>query len=152
MAKRNRSVENMAVIEKENMWRGRLVLVTGGAGFIGSWLSLVLLKKGARVVILDKKKELLASIEPWGGLKPGVTYVSGDVCDVGLIHRLFEKYKFQTIFHLAAQAIVGAAYENPAEALDTNVRGTWNMLEVCRQKNMEAEIVIASSVKAYGTQ
>jgi CDP-glucose 4,6-dehydratase len=70
---------------------------------------------------------------------------------VGLIHRLFEKYKFQTIFHLAAEAIVGRAYENPAEALDTNVRGTWNVLEVCRRKNPEAEVIIASSDKAYGT-
>lgn len=141
----------MANIKNRNVWKGRVVLVTGGAGFIGSWLSLALFKNGARVVILDKKKSFPLSGEPWKTLKAGITYVSGDVREPQLLLRLFKKYKPQTIFHLAAEAIVGRAYENPAEALDTNVRGTWNLLEICRKKSPKAEIIIASSDKAYGS-
>lgn len=126
------------------------MLITGGAGFIGSWLSLALFRNGARVVILDKKKGLPLSGEPWKTLKAGITYISGDVRKPQLLLRLFKKYKPQTVFHLAAEAIVGRAYENPAEALDTNVRGTWNLLEICRKKSPKAEIIIASSDKAYG--
>ena len=136
---------------KKNVWNNRSVLVTGGAGFIGSWLSWALFKSGAHVVILDKKKSFPLSGEPWEALKAGVTYISGDIRESQLLLRLFRKYKPQTVFHLAAEAIVGRAYKNPAKALDTNVRGTWTVLEVCRKTSPEVVVVMASSDKAYGS-
>jgi CDP-glucose 4,6-dehydratase len=141
----------MAVIEKENIWRDRSVLVTGGAGFIGSWLAYALLQRGARVIILDKKEGIPRLGELGEKLKSEAIYFSGDVRDGALFSQLFEKHNVKTVFHLAAEALVGRAHENPTEALDTNVRGTWTVLEACRQKNPQAEIIIASSDKAYGT-
>lgn len=142
-------MENMGNIERTTPWKERAILVTGGAGFIGSWLSLALLKKGARVIILDKK-EKLPSLGSHDRELNSAFYIYGNVCDSELLSRVFEEHKIQTVFHLAAEAIVGRAYENPVEALETNVRGTWTLLEASRQKNPGAEIVIASSDKAYG--
>lgn len=130
-------------------WNGRPVLVTGGAGFIGSWLSRQLLELGARVYILDIKESLPRIGTPYHDLDRAV-YVSGDVCDQKLVAELLRKENIRTIFHLAAEAIVGEAYKNPARAFRTNVQGTVAVLEAARVVNPEVEIVIASSDKAYG--
>jgi len=134
----------------ENLWKDRPVLVTGGVGFIGSHLAHALLRLGARVTILDKKEEVPALGGLWDELRSRAYYHSGDVREGVLVGALLKKHRIQTIFHLAAEAIVGRAHESPEEALDTNVRGTWNVLEQCRLYAPHAEIVVASSDKAYG--
>lgn len=130
-------------------WKDRPTLVTGGAGFIGSWLSRQLLKLGARVHILDIKESVPRAGVPYRDLFRAV-YISGDVCDQKLVTELLQKEKIRTIFHLAAEAIVGEAYKNPARAFKTNVQGTVAVLEAARTTNPEIEMVIASSDKAYG--
>lgn len=130
-------------------WKNRPVLVTGGAGFIGSWLSRRLLELGARVYILDIKASLPRVGVPYCDLARAF-YISGDVCDQKLIAELLKKESVKTIFHLAAEAIVGEAHKNPARAFRTNVQGTVSALEAAREVNPEIEIVIASSDKAYG--
>lgn len=134
-------------------WRGRTVLVTGGAGFIGSWLSLELLSCGARVVILDIKKQLPIL----GGARDAVlkkaVFVRGDVRDGKLLRALLTRYSFHTVFHLAAEAIVGDVLLSPAKGLDTNIRGTIEVLEAARTapQKKRVQVIVASSDKAYGS-
>ena len=118
------------------------VLVTGGAGFIGSWLSQELLRLGARVSILDIKEK-----PP----KSEADYIQGDVRDQALVKSILQEKNIRTIFHLAAQAIVGEALKDPAEALDRNVKGTWNLLESVRLLKNDCNVIVASSDKAYGS-
>lgn len=134
-----------------SFWRNRIVLVTGGAGFIGSWLSFYLMSVGARVIVLDIKN----TMHYLGGnaqqMIGNVLFYQGTICDFNTVNNLIQKYKVQTIFHLAAQAIVGEAQKNPVEALESNVQGTWTVLEVVRKAEWPIELVTASSDKAYGT-
>ncbi len=76
--------------------------------------------------------------------------VRGDVCDQPLLERVLGEYEIDTVFHLAAQAIVGVANRNPVSTFETNVRGTWSLLEACRRSPAVKQIITASSDKAYG--
>ena len=78
--------------------------------------------------------------------------VRGDVRDQETIERALGEYEIATVFHLAAQTTVGVANRNPVSTLDTNIRGTWALLEACRRSPTVQQIVIASSDKAYGDQ
>jgi CDP-glucose 4,6-dehydratase len=132
-------------------WRDRPVFVTGSAGLLGSWLTRRLHEAGASVVCLVRdwvpESELARN-----GLLEKVTVVRGDVCDRELLERTLGDYEVQTVFHLAAQAIVGVANRNPISTFESNIRGTWMMLEACRHSPRVAAIVMASSDKAYGEQ
>jgi CDP-glucose 4,6-dehydratase len=81
-----------------------------------------------------------------------VNVVRGDVRDSALIERTLGEYEVDTVFHLAAQTIVGIANRNPISTFETNVQGTWVMLEACRRSPAVKQIVVASSDKAYGAQ
>ena len=132
-------------------WKDRPVLVTGAAGFLGSWLSAELAGRGAKVLALDLKPGFPRLGEPLDAVLGRPAYVQGDVRDGALLRTLFAEHGFQTVFHLAAKAIVGEALENPAETLDTNIRGTWQVLEAFRRHGQDGQVVIASSDKAYGS-
>jgi CDP-glucose 4,6-dehydratase len=110
-----------------------------------------LLARGADVVCLGRdwvpQSELVRS-----GLLEQVKVVRGDVRDLEVIERILGEYEINTVFHLAAQAIVGIANRNPVSTLDTNIRGTWTVLEACRRSPCVKQIVVASSDKAYGDQ
>jgi len=156
MAETASTLENLGLISvmfepSASFWRGRSVMITGGAGFIGSWLAYHLLRAGALVIVLDLK----SSMHYLGGeaqsLINGVVFHQGTVCDRSLLDSLIKKNNVQTIFHLAAQAIVGEALKDPVEALESNVQGTWTVLEAVRQSGRKVEVVVASSDKAYGT-
>ena len=131
-------------------WSKRRVFVTGASGFVGSWLAKALVHRGAHVVVLirdlDQQSELVRS-----GTIAKVSVVNGPLEDYAVLERAINKFECDTVFHLGAQAIVGAALRNPMPTFEANVRGTYNLLEVCRihQKLVKA-IVIASSDKAYG--
>src|SRR5262249_7158369 len=78
--------------------------------------------------------------------------VRGDVCDQALLERVLAEYEIDTVFHLAAQTIVGIANRNPVSTFRTNIGGAWSLLEACRRTPTVKQIVVASSDKAYGDQ
>ena len=132
-------------------WRDRPVFVTGATGLLGSWLVRHLLDSDAEVVALVRDwvpgSELASS-----GLIDRVRVVRGDVRDQETMERALGEYEIATVFHLAAQTIVGVANRNPISTLDTNIRGTWAVLEACRRTPTVEQVVTASSDKAYGDQ
>lgn len=132
------------------LWRDRPVLVTGGGGLVGSWLVKRLLAAGADVVCLLRDRVPQSELVR-AGLLDRVKVVRGDVVDQALLERALGEYEIRTVFHLAAQTIVGIANRNPVSTFESNVRGTWSLLEACRRTPTVTEIVLASSDKAYGT-
>ena len=130
-------------------WRDRPVLVTGATGLLGGWLVRRLVAQGADVVALVRdwvpRSNLLSS-----DLVSRVTMVRGDVREQDVLERAMGEYEIDTVFHLAAQTIVGVANRNPVSTLDTNIRGTWALLEAARRSPLVKAIVLASSDKAYG--
>jgi CDP-glucose 4,6-dehydratase len=127
------------------------VLVTGATGLVGSWLTRRLHEAGADVVCLVRdwvpRSELVRS-----GVMEQVKVVRGDVCDRDTAERTLGEYEIDTVFHLAAQTIVGIANRNPVSTFESNIQGTWNLLEACRRSPAIRSIVVASSDKAYGEQ
>ena len=130
-------------------WLDRPTLVTGATGLIGGWLVRRLLEQGSDVVCLVRdwvpQSELARS-----GLLEKVKVVRGDVRDQSLLERTLGEYEIDTVLHLAAQTIVGIANRNPVSTLETNIAGTWSLLEACRRSPLVKQIVVASSDKAYG--
>ena len=134
----------------EGFWRHQTVAVTGATGFLGSHLVTVLVGLGADVVVLERDRVPRTSVQvDWW---PKVTVVAGQVEDQMLMERLLGEYGVQTLFHLAAQTQVEVANQNPASTFDANIRGTWVVLEAARRSPDVAQIVVASSDKAYGAQ
>jgi CDP-glucose 4,6-dehydratase len=129
---------------------GRSVLVTGAHGLLGSWLVKVLLEGGARVVALRRDEPVVSSLELLG-LEGELDIVPGDVCDAAVLARALNEYDVDTVFHLAAQTLVGPANRAPLSTFETNIRGTWLLLEACRLHGAE-RVIVASSDKAYGLQ
>ena len=131
-------------------WQDRRVLVTGCTGLVGSWTVRALHKRGAHVVGLIRDhvagSELLR-----GGLICRIDVVRGCVEDEPLLARVFAEYEIQTVFHLAAQAIVGTANRSPLSTFETNIKGTWCLLEAARRCGKPPQVVVASSDKAYGS-
>ena len=80
-----------------------------------------------------------------------MNFVRGNLGDFEVIKKAIEDYEIDTVFHLAAQAVVGAANQNPVSTFETNIRGTWNVLEACRHHSVK-RVIVTSSEKAYGDQ
>lgn len=129
-------------------FEGRRVLVTGAYGMIGAWLSRALLDRGASVVVL-RRRARPGSALVLEGTEQRCTVVHGDLLDAELIERTVAEQEVDSVMHLAAQAIVGKANRSPRSTFESNVRGTWNVLEACRIHGVQRTIV-ASSDKAYG--
>jgi CDP-glucose 4,6-dehydratase len=127
---------------------GRIVFITGAYGMLGSWLVKALLVRGARVVVL-KRDEVRNSALTMEGTEAHCTVVRGDLVDAPTIERAVGEYQVDTVFHLAAQTIVGTANRSPASTFDSNIRGTWTLMEACRLHAVE-RVVVAASDKAYG--
>jgi len=130
-------------------WRDRPVLVTGATGLVGAHLVATLLDLNADVVCLVRDWVPRSELVRNGGLDRACV-VGGDVRDQALIERVMGEYEIATVFHLAAQTIVSIANRNPVETLDSNIRGTWSMLEAARRSPTVEAVVLASSDKAYG--
>lgn len=131
-------------------YEDKTVLVTGVAGFKGTWLAMALLDAGAREVIgLDREYRPLSNFA-MSGLDQVITHVHGDIRDAGLVLRLLTEYQVDTVFHLAAQPIVKTAYLNPMETMSSNIMGTATVLEAVRQAGTVKRCVVATSDKAYG--
>ena len=113
-------------------WLDRPVFVTGATGLVGGWLVRRLLDAGADVVCLVRdwvpQSEFVR-----GKLIDQVKVVRGDVCDRSQLERTLGEYEIDTVIHLAAQTIVGIANRNPVSTFETNIAGTWALLEACRR-------------------
>ena len=146
MAAGTRALEGVGV---SHFWRDRPTFVTGATGLMGGWLVRRLLELGADVVCLVRdwvpQSELVR-----GRLIEQAKVVRGDVRDQALLERALGEYEVDTVMHLAAQTIVGIANRNPVSTFETNIGGTWSLLEACRRSLTVKQIVLASSDKAYG--
>jgi CDP-glucose 4,6-dehydratase len=136
-------------VAMNTLWQARPTLVTGGTGLLGGWLVRRLLDLGADVVCLVRDQVPQSAIVT-SGLIHRVKVVRGDVREQALMERVLGEYEVDTVFHLAAQTIVGIANRNPVSTFETNVRGTWALLEACRRSPLVKRVVFASSDKAYG--
>jgi len=149
VGERASALEDVGVTTRSSHWRDRPVLVTGATGLLGGWLVRRLVEEGAEVTALVRDwvpKSILLSTE----LMREVSLVRGDVRDQGVLERAMGEYEVDTVFHLAAQTIVGVANRNPVSTLDTNIRGTWALLEAARRSPLVKAVITASSDKAYG--
>jgi len=142
-------MENMAL--KRAFWLDRPTFVTGGTGLVGSWLVRRLVASGADVVCLVRdwvpQSELVRT-----GTLDHIKVVRGDIRDQETLERVLGEYEIDTVIHLAAQTIVTIANRNPISTFESNITGTWNLLEASRRSPKVKQIVVASSDKAYGDQ
>lgn len=139
----------MAGVGVSNFWLDRPTFVTGATGLVGSWLVHRLYAAQSDIVCLVRdwvpQSELVRT-----GLFKQVKLVQGDIYDQCLLERILGEYEIDTVIHLAAQSIVGIANRNPVSTFETNIGGTWALLEACRRSPKVKQIVLASSDKAYG--
>lgn len=132
-------------------WKNRSVFVTGSTGLLGCWIVEELVKRGANVTCLVRdwvpRSKLLEQ-----GLVSRVNVVHGELEDLQLLSRALNEYEIDTVFHLGAQTIVGTASRSPLSTFESNIRGTWNLLEACRYyPKLVQRVIVASSDKAYGS-
>lgn len=140
------------VVSDSGFWRGRRVLVTGASGLIGSWLVKELIAAGAEVAALILDADLRSELYRSRDIER-LRVVQGGVEDFASLERAVNSMEAQTVFHLAAQTIVGTAWRSPLQTFEANIRGTYNLLEVCRlHRTVVEQTIVASSDKAYGEQ
>ena len=134
---------------EQGFWRDRPTFVTGATGQLGGWLVKHLIGAGADLVCLVRDWVPQCDLVRTGLLEQ-VKVVRGDLRDLALMRRALGEYEINTVIHLAAQSIVGTANRDPITTFDTNIRGTWTLLEACRLSPTVQQIVAASTDKAYG--
>jgi CDP-glucose 4,6-dehydratase len=129
---------------RDNFWAGRRVLVTGCTGLLGGWVVASLLERGACVVGLVR--------DQGGGTGPGdrITLVRGDVADEPLLERVLTEYDIQTVFQLAGQTSERAAERSPLSTFESNIKGTWCVLEAARRSGGAPQVIVTSSDQVYG--
>lgn len=134
---------------------GSTVLVTGAQGFVGSWLAQRLLDDGATVVVPRRDVEPESRFRT-EGVEERCVVVQCDITDYESMMRVLNEHGVDSVFHLAAQTLVGVANRGPLSTWDSNIRGTWTLLEACRAHGVLSggveRVVVASSDKAYGDQ
>src|SRR3989344_9516354 len=131
-------------------WRHKDVFVTGATGFLGSWLTKSLVDAGANVTVLVR--DIVPNSQLYrSGYISKVNIVRGGLENYPTIERALGEYEIDTVFHLGAQTIVEIANRNPLSTFESNVRGTWNILEAGRRSPRVEKVVVASSDKAYGS-
>lgn len=129
-------------------WNEKRVMVTGATGFVGSWLAKTLIDQKAQLVVLSRDF-LPDSMFNQPEIRNKVhAIVNGDITDYATVERTLNEHEVDTCFHIAAQAIVGVANKSPLSTFETNIKGTWNVLEACRR--LDKKVIVASSDKAYG--
>lgn len=133
-----------------SFWKDRTAFVTGATGFVGANIVRHLLGQGAKVICLQRDAVRSSSLDCFN-LRNKVTVINGSLEDFPLLERILNEYEVEAVFHLAAQALVGAANRSPLSTFETNIRGTYFLLEACRLSETVKRIVVASSDKAYGS-
>jgi CDP-glucose 4,6-dehydratase len=139
------------VILSNSFWKDKRVFITGCSGLLGSWLAAELVQQGANVVGLVRDGVPQSQLVRSGTIEQ-INVVHGNVCHYALIERTLAEYDIDTVFHLAAQTIVGIANRAPLSTFETNIQGTWTLLEAVRRLPGIRAVVVASSDKAYGSQ
>jgi len=132
-------------------WRHRRVFVTGCTGLVGAWTVRSLLDQGAHVVGLVRDGVCGSELYR-AGLDRRIDTVRGRVESAPFLERVLAEYEIQTVIHLAAQTIVGIANRSPLSTFETNIKGTWCLLEAARRCGYNPHVIVASSDKAYGDQ
>ncbi|MBS0016473.1 MAG: GDP-mannose 4,6-dehydratase, partial [Arthrospira sp. SH-MAG29] len=134
-----------------DFWRDRSVFITGCTGLLGGWMVTELVRRGAKVtgLVRDSVPQSRLYTDNWSDK---INIVRGCVEDLPTLERAIAEYQVDTVFHLGAQTLVGVANQNPLGTFEANIKGTWNILEACRQVGGVSRILIASSDKAYGDQ
>ena len=136
--------------ESPSAWRDRSVLVTGATGLLGSWLTEALLARGANVTCLVRDAVPRSRLVTTGAIER-VNVVRAPLEDFQEVLRALNEYEVETVFHLAAQTIVGTATRSVLSTFESNIKGTWNVLEAARSlPQLVKRVVVASSDKAYG--
>lgn len=135
----------------ESFWRRRNVFVTGATGLLGSALTSELLRCQANVIALVRDGVPSSALVGSGDIDR-VTVVRGDLVDLAVLQRAVHEYEIDSVFHLGAQTIVPIANRHPLGTFESNIKGSWNLLEACRGSRAVERIVMASTDKAYGTQ
>jgi CDP-glucose 4,6-dehydratase len=130
-------------------WQDRRVFVTGCTGLVGAWTTRALVERGAHVVGLVRDQVFGSELRR-SEFDRKIDVVRGCVESEELIERVLTEYEIQTVFHLAAQTIVGVANRSPLSTFETNIKGTWCVLEAARRCGLNPQVVVASSDKAYG--
>ncbi len=132
-------------------WKERNVFVTGATGLLGSWMSRALVEGGANVTVLLRDTVPRSLLVTSGTLRR-VNIVHGDLEDYFTVLRAINEYETEAVFHLGAQTIVGTASRSALSTFESNIKGTWNVLEACRVcSRLVKRLVVASSDKAYGS-
>ncbi|PJM62920.1 sugar dehydratase [Bacillus subtilis] len=134
-----------------SFWKNKNVFVTGCTGLLGSYLVKELIEQGANVTGLVRDHVPQSNLYQGEHIKK-MNIVRGSLEDLSVIERALGEYEIDTVFHLAAQAIVGVANRNPISTFEANILGTWNILEACRKHPLIKRVIVASSDKAYGDQ
>ena len=137
--------------EAQGRWSQRRVLITGIGGFVASGLAAELVERGATVVGILRDSAGMRALKT-AHIDDKVEIVTGSINEPGLVLRALNEYEVDTVFHLAAQALVGVANRSPLSTFESNIAGTWQVLEAARLAPMVERVVVASSDKAYGTQ
>lgn len=132
-----------------SFWRGKNVLVTGVGGFVATHLADHLDRLGANVVGVLRDSRGGRRLQAFG-LLDRIDVVRGEIEDYALVERVFNEYEVEYCFHLAAQAIVGIANRSPVSTFESNIRGTWSVMEAARKSALVKGVVMASSDKVYG--
>lgn len=144
-----KSLQEKSSVEMRDFWQDRRVFVTGASGLVGGWLIEALLEAKADVIVLLRdwvpSSKLIAA-----KIIGKTTIIRGDLSSPQFLERVLAEYEIQSVIHLAAQTIVPIANKNPLSTFESNIAGTWNLLEACRQVKSIKTVVVASSDKAYG--
>jgi CDP-glucose 4,6-dehydratase len=138
-------------MQRDHFWKERHVFITGASGFLGGWLCQALVQLGAEVTVLvrDERPKTYLRLS---GISDKLNIVRGSLASYHLLERSLSEYSIDTCFHLAAQSLVPVANRSPLTTFESNVRGSWNLLEAARRNALLERLVIASSDKAYGNQ
>jgi CDP-glucose 4,6-dehydratase len=137
------------VVMKQAFWKDKRVLITGHTGFKGSWLSLCLQNKGARVIGYALQPPTEPSLFESAKVAEGMASVVGDVRDLDALRQCLAEHEPEIVIHMAAQALVRPSYDDPIETFSTNVMGTANILESIRKSNTVKSAVMITSDKCY---
>ena len=132
-----------------SFWNQRRVFVTGATGLLGSHMTAELLRRGADVVCLVRDW-VPDSEAVTAGTLSRCRLVRGELEDYELTLRALNEHEIDTVFHLGAQTIVGTASRSPLSTFESNIKGTWVLLEASRQLKKIERVLVASSDKAYG--
>ncbi len=135
--------------DMSNFLKGKNVFVTGASGLLGSWLTKSLVENGANVVVLIRDSVPNSNLQGLC-LMDRVVKVNGCIEDYTLISRIMNEYEIESVFHLAAQTIVTIANHDPLSTFESNIKGTWNVLEASRHGKNIKQVIVSSSDKAYG--